>query len=539
MRIWVQYPWDIGKLLSQINADGAKNTDDCPYPNPYAILTDQSDCTVSGTALPKQEIAYAGRVAFLCELPGPSMEGDASERDYLAIQGVPATDSIIYKKDGDGLGSIDLYDSLLNIYLEVLGQTLNYEKPLPPVIFWEKVLNDVRKYAVEDPAPYALIVELAREELAGCLKRIAESPKKILKRERLSERIQRVREMDVHCIMNLARRPGLTIPEKAGSRQRIQAVVREESLVTLENKVVRHYLGLVSERSGTYLEEYRDIRKAETSKRIKDVERLQGLSSLLLRESPLGRIKPLVTPCRVPNHTLLQNVHYQKIWEAYCRLIRNEELRQSLWRWQRRMWRDVARLWLAYTFESWFAAAKHIVKDKVAHRVLSTRHRNESGVFFQPDCLPGPYIIGSSEENAITVHLLDHIGWCNLMPENVRDALLADFYLILASTSRTEVVPIYVWIPEAKQTNDSRIAWERGIADSVNASMKAFQISVPGMTLRNVVLLHLVDAAVPTSMTSQDSAEISVHQIRISLCIEHWESMGTDFWNKLFYEVAP
>src|SRR5690606_32651109 len=142
------------------------------------------------------------------------------------------------------------------------------------------------------------------------------------------ERITRIAQMDVSCMRDLARRPGTTVAEKAGPRQRLLAVKRQESLATLENRVTRHCLELAQ----TSCKRYLALNGHHTkSKRVESVRRFQRLAQHLFSQSSLAAVPTLATPCRTPNHALLQNVHYTPVWRAYCGLVGNEDLRGMLW----------------------------------------------------------------------------------------------------------------------------------------------------------------------------------------------------------------
>ena len=68
-----------------------------------------------------------------------------------------------------------------------------------------------------DQAQMSLIVELAAS-LPKTLNRILNSPRFILNRYRTQERINRIQEFDSACMVDYAKRVGITTIEKAGKK---------------------------------------------------------------------------------------------------------------------------------------------------------------------------------------------------------------------------------------------------------------------------------------------------------------------------------
>ena len=76
------------------------------------------------------------------------------------------------------------------------------------------------------------------------------------------------------------------------------------------------------------------------------VKKLFLESKKLPLKSTFQDIVNLIEPCRQPNYTLMQNADYYKVWKAYAQLVRNEDLRAELWKWNRRMWVEYVALFL-------------------------------------------------------------------------------------------------------------------------------------------------------------------------------------------------
>ena len=202
-------------------------------------------CSISGKKLNYKSFDWKQNKFYLLELPGPAMDGDAKFHENMHVQSLNGqivnTFDLVYpanKPNQIEIRSI-CFDSLLNAAYFLRANVLKSDKAMPPTIYLEKVLEEICSYVDNDPARQAAIVDMA-DKLPLHLEKITKQPRRTLKRIRDQERIQRVREMDKACLINLARRPGVAIAEKAGPRQRILAVRREETNNTLENRVVRH-----------------------------------------------------------------------------------------------------------------------------------------------------------------------------------------------------------------------------------------------------------------------------------------------------------
>lgn len=188
-------------------------------------------------------------------------------------------------------------------------------------------------------APRELIVDHA-ERLPVRVEDTAAHPRRVLKRTRELMAIDRIQELDNACIDWLVRQPGRSVAEKAGPRQQLRGIAREENLDTLENRVLKDFLRLSVEEARIYL---RANQRYGNTDRIRLVNRYLALCRGHYRElSELGIRNPV--PPVIPNYVLQQDARYRVIWRAYLELLRNQQREDDLWRWQRRLWADFARL---------------------------------------------------------------------------------------------------------------------------------------------------------------------------------------------------
>lgn len=181
----------------------------------------------------------------------------------------------------------------------------------------------------------ALIVRLARE-LRLALPAVCQRPRVVLARDRQLQPVHRVDQLDPACLRWLARQPGRSTIEKAGPRQRVLSVVRQESADTLENRVVRDLALRALRASDLY---QRQNRRFFNHARVTGVRRFGSTLRRLLLGSPLASVQQL-TGIPAPNYVLLHDPRYRPLWDAYQRLVRQQRLLDSAWRWQRRVWAE-------------------------------------------------------------------------------------------------------------------------------------------------------------------------------------------------------
>lgn len=190
--------------------------------------------------------------------------------------------------------------------------------------------------------PLSLIVRLAAD-LPQTIEEICNSPRVVLRRERELEQAARIREVDQSCIRWLGRQPGRSLIEKAGSRQRLMAVVRKEDCDTPENRVVRDLLVRCRTAGRSYLARNTNFR---THERFKSVQKLVTLCEKHLKYSQLASVRQLVGTAQ-PNYVLQHESRYRVLWDAYLRLVKQEQVTQSVWQWRDRVWLEWLTLGLA------------------------------------------------------------------------------------------------------------------------------------------------------------------------------------------------
>jgi hypothetical protein len=195
----------------------------------------------------------------------------------------------------------------------------------------------------------------------------------------------RVQEIDRRGMTWLVRQPGETMAERAGSRQRVYAIAREESFNTLENRVLRSYAQLAAMIAREYVGKHP---KAARTGRVGIVDKFGKRCRRLdadLAERGVGEAGSNVTP----NFVLQNNVNYRKVWDAWIDLLRRERIVDELWHWQARSWEEFCAMALVVALQS-IPSARVIATSPLEFREEQEQgcwlnHVNPMAVFYLPE----------------------------------------------------------------------------------------------------------------------------------------------------------
>lgn len=229
-----------------------------------------------------------------------------------------------------------------------------------------------------------IIVRHARL-LPPTLDLIERVPRRILRRVHRPVPLARVQEVDRRAMTWLIRQPGETIAERAGDRQRIQAVAREESFNTLENRVVLSYARMAEAVAREYRERHGTAVRAP---RVEHVRRFGGRCRMLerdLRARGVGEAGADVTP----NFVLQNDARYRAVWNAWHELLRRRRTLDELWRWQARSWEEFCALVVVIALQS-RSGARPVAVSPIVFREEQQEgcwieHINPLAVLFLPD----------------------------------------------------------------------------------------------------------------------------------------------------------
>ncbi len=435
----------------------------------------------TGKAFPEHR---SGDNKKIVELSGPSKKGDMSKSITLELNDSEMVFLSFSTEEGpnQNFPRLELFerffDKVMNAILLLVRDCLEVEEFTVKNIYWPKILGDFNEKDDDDPAKYSLIVDLARPtELFAPLKKITDRPKRVLRRIHDQERIQKVQEVDTRCLTDLARRPGTVLVEKAGPKQRILAIKRQESIDTLENRVAKHCCALASLASKRYLREHEE-KKYEGSKRKKSVSKLLRSSHQLPMKNSFHGVSILIEPCRQPNYTLMQNADYYKVWKAYIQLVRNEDLRQELWKWNRRMWSDFLGLYLTQLLTSYQRTMTDSHIQLIGEKTVRGTRKQFAGKWLIPDTLPGPYIIDKESKQPGTLYLMNgDYDTLTAVSKALSDlaALNADYLFLLSKGGQKFVLPIYALIPSNHLDEHNYSVFVQGILPSLMKSTRRFK----------------------------------------------------------------
>lgn len=203
-------------------------------------------------------------------------------------------------------------------------------------------LTDRLTLNTNDEPPQQLVSVIASQHLS-LIEDLISSMRKILRRKRDMVSISAVQQVDAHCLRWLARQPGHLAQEKAGSRQELMAVVREETRNTLENRVLKDFVYRVEIMARRYLQQYESHYPA--SSRVKEVKRLRSclINALRLPEiQSLPTMKALVQP----NYVLLHDARYSKLWELYRLVLAHTRMSEIVWPKRHRLFAEILLVWV-------------------------------------------------------------------------------------------------------------------------------------------------------------------------------------------------
>jgi len=219
-------------------------------------------------------------------------------------------------------------------------------------IEWDAVQAYLEKIQANKQEPFrALIVDIA-EEMHSHLPEIVRATRRALIRERQMMSANRVEETDIGCLRWYIRQPGRTMAEKAGPRQRLLAIARQETHNLHENRILKDFLLRCNHVGKRYIANaFVENPAYVTSTRVQCVRLLASLC-VQLHLSPQLLDVTAPNPATPPNYVLLNDIRYRKVWYWYKRLLRQEQEKDCFWDWQARTWADIARLLISVAIRS-------------------------------------------------------------------------------------------------------------------------------------------------------------------------------------------
>ena len=256
----------------------------------------------------------------------------------------------------------------------------------------------------KDFAPESLIVEIARN-VPGTVASIAAGPRMVLRREHTDVPIDKIQEMDVFSLVDLARRPGRTVAMKAGPKQRLMALTRRETADTIENRVVLDFILRSARLARQYVDEMCArcprcaacrlhqpvVEEKCPSERVKIVATYSRHCAAWIRDGAFAEVTRLKEPRTRPNYVLQQNIRYVKVWKYYLKLLRLEDIEEDMWRWRRAAWSDMTKMLFMMVWEE---RLKPHAKLQTSRRPFMIRSANRNGRWFVPTPFEDALVFG-------------------------------------------------------------------------------------------------------------------------------------------------
>ncbi len=210
-----------------------------------------------------------------------------------------------------------------------------------PADFWPRLARAWARAAEEDRARLSEIVRQSREgEMPRTLQLLEPRIRRVLRRVSELTPLSRVEELDRKAMIWLSRQPGTTLAERAGSRQRMMATVRQESFDTVENRVLHAYARTAMVAARTWM---RENARARLSRRFAQVREHDRRCARIAR-ALAGLGVAVAAPGATPNYVLTQDPQYRETREAWLRLLREEHQLDGYWAWQAQTWIDFVAL---------------------------------------------------------------------------------------------------------------------------------------------------------------------------------------------------
>lgn len=333
----------------------------------------------------------------------------------------------------------EVVEKLIDGHVDFVNQLFEGVPPSSPLTGrWQGRAGAVAVRSVADTAAHweqlgrsdqprmALIVRLA-QELPDVLTQVCRHPRTVLRRERHFQSLGRVREVDSGCLRWLARQPGTTVAQKAGSRQQALAIVRVESIDTLENRVVRDLVIRAIQACQRYLREHR---AAAAHVRIESVAKFRRLLGRLLKDGPIGGAAALVGVPQ-PNYVLQMEPRYHVLWTAYQQLVQQQRLEDNIWRWRQRLFAEHVQLGLV-------AAMQQLADPVRTHGgdALFQREQN-AGQFFDSRSALGPWCLKDDPDSLVDLVRIDQLHLHSMIPESMA-AIGPDIVLVKRSSNASQ-----------------------------------------------------------------------------------------------------
>ncbi len=314
----------------------------------------------------------------------------------------------------------------------------------------------------KDFAPESLIVEIARN-VPGAVASIVSGPRMVLTREHTEVPLDKIQEMDVFSLVDLARRPGRTVAMKAGPKQRLTALTRRETADTVENRVVLDFIIRSARSARQYVDEMcaRCPRRASCqlhdpvvendcpSERVKLVAAYSRHCAAWTKSAAFADVTRIKEPRTRPNYVLQQNIRYVKVWKHYLRLLRLEDIEEDMWRWRRAAWADMTKMLFMMVSEE---RLRPVAMLQTSRRPFMICSANRNGRWFVPTPFEDSLVFGARGRYK-TLYLLSTDDAVRLTGDKELAGKNADFFIVVAAAGKFAIRPVWAFCEDSKVQN--------------------------------------------------------------------------------------
>jgi hypothetical protein len=338
---------------------------------------------------------------------------------------------------------------------------------------WSFVYGEIEKFGKQGKQPQmALIVKIA-ESLYQQLPITVSSARRVLKRKREMVSVDRLAEMDTDCIRWQARQPGKDLEEKAGlNNQALLGIARRESFNTLENRVLKDFIGRCKEEAKRYIKnEVEGDAALIGSRRHKIVRNFKNRCDDLYKDQKFTDVKKPSSRIH-SNYVLQSDLRYRKVWINYLKILRNENEKDQVWDWQSRTWADIARLLVNVgLFELTEETIERINIKEIYSSTIHINQEQHLGSRVVPGSEPGPFFIWKSGEEKNKGHILEVVHPA-IMEEHPSTSNLGrmggHLYLVLSPISGGRKTIVVVWATHLAAAKDKPL-WSEIAGSAKNA----------------------------------------------------------------------
>ena len=227
----------------------------------------------------------------------------------------------------------EIYLSDAAKFLELVPGSFETESSLDSAFCRIENLWNDRTPADKDPARDLL--QTHASQLRDTLDSLCAHPRSILRTEHSMLKLQKVRRINTKTLRWLSGQPGRNTAERAGTRQRIQAPKRYDTIDTLENKVLRAFAALTFLETENWIDKTSGDHSAMLNIRSHQF-RVRRVETMLQERNVSEAIPPVT-----PNFALRFDRHYRAIWKAWLELRKLHEKSEIEWMWHHRTFMEL------------------------------------------------------------------------------------------------------------------------------------------------------------------------------------------------------